>query len=125
VIPIFAHRMLHNQPLTIYGDGEQTRDFVNVTDVALANLRAAKASGVSGAFNVASGESVTVNQLVALMSEAGQSAPAVEHGRPRPGDVRHSRADISKAREAFGYEPTIGLCEGLVEYMGWARSELL
>ncbi len=125
VIPIFAHRMLRGEPLTVYGDGEQTRDFVNVADVARANLLAARAAGVSGAFNVASGESVTVNRLVELMREAGGTEASVEHAPPRKGDVRHSRADVTAARDALGYDPRVGLEEGLREYMTWARGALV
>ena len=125
VIPIFAHRMLGGEPLTVYGDGEQTRDFVNVRDIARANLLAARARGVSGAFNIASGESVTVNKLVGLMREAGGLSVEVEHAPPRKGDVLHSLADISAARGALGYEPAVNLREGLAEYMAWAKAETL
>jgi UDP-glucose 4-epimerase len=121
VIPIFAHRMLAGMPLRIHGDGEQTRDFVNVRDVALANYGAAMRRGVSGAFNVASGTRVTINELVRLMADASGLTPAAVHGPQRPGDVRHSLADISSARARIGYEPAVGLAEGLREYMGWAR----
>jgi UDP-glucose 4-epimerase len=124
VIPIFAYRMLNEMPVVIFGDGEQTRDFVNVRDVARANYRAARADGFSGAFNVASGTSITINELVRLMSEVSGITPAVEHGPPRPGDVRHSRADIDAAGRAFGYEPTVDLENGLREYMAWAAKEL-
>ena len=125
VIPIFAHLLLHGKSLTIYGDGEQTRDFVNVRDVARANLQAAQTRGASGAFNVASGEAITVNQLVALLREASGIDPKLEYGPPRKGDVRHSRADISAARIAFGYSPSVELAPGLAEYIDWARSNLL
>ena len=125
VIPIFAHRLLRGEPLTIYGDGEQTRDFVNVTDVARANLLAARATEVSGAFNVASGESLTVNQLVEMLGEASGVKPAVEHAAPRKGEVRDSRADITAARASLGYEPTVEIREGLAEYMAWAKTELV
>jgi len=124
VIPIFAHRMLRGEPLTVYGDGGQTRDFVNVSDVARANLLAARAAGVSGAFNVASGEAVTVNRLVELMRGASGVEPEVVHDPPRRGDVRDSLADISAARSALGYEPRVGLADGLADYMAWAKSEL-
>ncbi len=124
VIPIFAHRLLHGRPLTIFGDGEQTRDFVNVRDVARANYKAALAQGVSGAFNIASGTRITINRLAEMMCEAGGIQAAIEHGPPRKGDVRHSLADISAAREAFGYEPTVALEEGLAEYMDWAKEEM-
>jgi UDP-glucose 4-epimerase len=122
VIPIFAHRMLRGEPLTIHGDGEQTRDFINVRDVAEANYRAGESRGVSGAFNVASGTRVTINTLVALMASASGLSPDVVHGPPRPGDVRHSLADISQARARLGFTPTVALGDGLVEYMAWART---
>jgi UDP-glucose 4-epimerase len=121
VIPIFAHRMLRGLPVTIYGDGEQTRDFVNVRDVAAANYGAAMSRGVSGAFNIASGTRVTINALVALMAGASGITPQVEHGPPRKGDVRHSLADISQARARIGFEPRVDLAAGLSEYMRWAR----
>jgi UDP-glucose 4-epimerase len=124
VIPIFAHRMLRGDTLTIYDDGEQTRDFVNVRDVARANIQAAETRDLSGAFNVASGEAITVNHLVQLMREASGIEPSIKHEAPRKGDVRNSRADISAASAAFRYQPTVNLLEGLTEYMAWARSNL-
>jgi UDP-glucose 4-epimerase len=122
VIPIFANRMLQGLPVTIFGDGDQTRDFVNVQDVAEANYRAAMARGVSGAFNIASSTRVTINHLVELMATAGGLTPTVEHAAPRPGDVRHSLADITRARTSFQFEPAVELAAGLAEYMQWARS---
>ena len=123
-IPIFAHRMLRGETVTIFGDGEQTRDFVNVRDVARANLLASEARGVSGAFNVASATSITINRLVELMSEASGLRPEVVYGPPRKGDVRHSRADITAAHASLGFEPSVGLEEGLGEYMDWAKGEM-
>ncbi len=123
VIPIFAFKMLRGEPITIFGDGEQTRDFVNVRDVVQANLKAAKAKGVSGAFNISSGTRITVNELVRLLEEASGIRPEVKHGPPRPGDVRDSLADIAAARAAFGYEPAVALRDGLKEYMAWAKRE--
>ncbi|MCC6126710.1 MAG: NAD-dependent epimerase/dehydratase family protein [Pirellulales bacterium] len=125
VIPIFAHRMLHGKPVTIFGDGEQTRDFVNVRDVAMANYRAGMNRGVSGAFNIASATRVTVNRLVELMAEASGIEPIVEYGPPRPGDVRHSLADVSAANKAFGFDPGVTLEIGLKEYMDWAKTALV
>lgn len=125
VIPIFAHRMLHNEPLVIFGDGEQTRDFINVRDVARANYRAGVSRGVSGAFNLGSATRVTINELVRLMAEAGGIQAAITYGPPRQGDVRHSLADISAATNAFGFEPSVALPDGLKEYMDWAKRELV
>jgi UDP-glucose 4-epimerase len=123
VIPIFAHRVLHDEPITIFGDGEQTRDFVNVRDVAEANLRAAMTRGLSGAFNIGSGTRITINRLAALMvGESGVEA-SVQHAPPRKGDVRDSLADISAAQAAFGYRPAVRLEDGLREYMEWIRRE--
>jgi len=125
VIPIFAHRLLNGLPLTVFGDGEQTRDFVNVRDVARANLLAAQAIGVSGAFNIASGTAITINQLLTLLRDASGLQPQIEHNPPRQGDVRHSRADITAARTILGYEPFIDLGEGLTEYMAWAKGAMI
>jgi UDP-glucose 4-epimerase len=124
VIPIFVFQMLRGEHLTVFGDGEQTRDFVNVRDVVQANVRAAEAVGVSGAFNIGSGTRVTINDLVTLTSDAAGLVSLVRHGPPRPGDVRHSLADITAARRAFGFAPAVGLPEGLAEYVAWAREEI-
>lgn len=124
VIPIFAFRMLRGEPITIFGDGEQTRDFVNVRDVVRANIGAAVASGVSGAFNIGSASRISINALVQKLRDASGLDPAVEYGPPRPGDVRDSLADISAARHAFGFNPSVGMDEGLNEYFTWARTEV-
>ena len=124
VIPIFAHRMINGLPLTIFGDGEQTRDFVNVYDVARANYLAATTDTASGAFNLGSNTRVTINKLVDLISEVSGITPMVEYGPPRAGDVRDSLADISAAGEAFGFEATVDLKDGLREYMAWAKDVL-
>ena len=125
VIPIFAHRVLHHQPVTIFGDGEQTRDFVNVRDVAAANLNAARTAGVSGAFNIASGTRITINRLAALVIAESGGQATIEHAPPRKGDVRHSLADISAARAALGFTPRVGIEEGLRQYMTWSKQALI
>jgi nucleoside-diphosphate-sugar epimerase len=124
VIPIFAFQMLRGRTLTIFGDGEQTRDFVSVHDVVQANIKAAQAKGVSGAFNLGSGTRITINQLAELLQEAAGIKAKIIHGPPRPGDVRHSLADISAARAALGFEPAVSLADGLKEYMDWANAEV-
>ncbi|MBI4672640.1 MAG: SDR family NAD(P)-dependent oxidoreductase [Chloroflexi bacterium] len=121
VIPIFAHLILRGAPITIFGDGEQTRDFVNVRDVVQANYKAAMTRGVSDAFNIASGTRITINQLAALMRVASGLPVQIEYSAPRKGDVRHSLADISAAANAFGYPPTVDLHTGLCEYMAWVK----
>lgn len=123
VIPIFVFQMLRGEQLTIFGDGEQTRDFLNVHDVVEANLRAGAAAGLSGAFNVGSGTRISINHLVGALAAASGLQPRVVHGAPRPGDVRDSLADISAARAAFAFAPAVALEQGLAEYVAWARDE--
>lgn len=124
VIPIFAHRIYNHRPITIFGDGEQTRDFINVRDVVQANYKAAMTEGVSGAFNLGSSTRITINRLANMMIAISGTSVPVEHDAPRPGDVRHSLADISAASEAFGFRPEVELEEGLSEYLAWARKEM-
>jgi len=121
VVPMFAYRLLRGLPLVIFGDGEQTRDFVNVRDVARANLLAAQATAKSGAFNIASGTAVTINRLVEVIREISGMDMRVEHAPPRQGDVKHSWADITIARASLGYQPTVDLQEGLTEYLSWMK----
>ena len=123
VIPIFAFSMLRGEPITIFGDGEQTRDFIHVDDVVQANIKAARTPSVTGAYNIASASRITINELVRLLEQASGITPKVSHGPERPGDVRHSLADISKAQAAFGFSPIVGLEEGLRDYMRWAKQE--
>ena len=123
VIPIFAFKMLRGEPLTIFGDGEQTRDFINVKDVVQANIKAATAQGVSGAFNIGSGDRITINRLVELLRLASGLEPPVVYQAPRPGDVLHSLAEISAARSLLGFVPSVSMEEGLKVYMSWAAAE--
>lgn len=124
VIPIFTFQILRGESLTVFGDGEQTRDFVNVSDVVRANIGAARASGISGAYNIGSGSRISVNALVRNLAEAVGTDPIVRRGPDRPGDVRDSLADVSKAHRDFGYVPAVALADGLREYVDWARKEL-
>jgi len=123
VIPIFVFELLRGRPITIFGDGEQTRDFLNVRDVAQANLKAGKSVGVSGAFNVGSGSRITINDLVERINVAADIQPTVQHGPPRAGDVRHSLADITAAQSAFEFIPQVSIDEGLKQYVMWAKEE--
>ena len=124
VIPKFIQAMLRGERPTVFGDGEQTRDFTFVANVVDANLRAAEADAerVAGEiFNVGMGSRTSLNQLLTWLTElTGQTAGAV-YGPPRVGDVRDSQADISKARRAFGYSPSVSLYEGLRRTLAWFR----
>jgi len=119
VIPIWTDRLLDNNPLIIYGDGKQTRDFVNVRDVARANLLAFESDVESGVFNIATGEATKIKNLAELLLEISEQDIKIKHKPPREGEVRHSVADISKAETELGYVPEISLKKGLAEYIGW------
>ena len=120
-IPIFVFRMLRNESLLIYGDGEQTRDFVHVDDVVQANIKAAESIGVSGAFNIASGTRVSINRLVEMITKDNTHTVKIEYGTQRPGDVLHSLADISLANQRIDYTPSVDLESGIEGYVNWAR----
>lgn len=114
VIPRFIVQLARGEKPTVFGDGEQSRDFTYIDNVVDANLLAAERSEAVGeVINVACGERITLNRLLAELRDIlGVDTPA-EHGPPRAGDVRHSLADISKAHRLLGYDPGIALREGL------------
>ncbi|QLG64322.1 NAD-dependent epimerase/dehydratase family protein [Halorarum salinum] len=113
VIRAFLDQARSGGPLTVEGDGEQTRDFVHVSDVVDANLAAARTDDVGTAVNVGTGESVTIRELAGTVRDVTGADVDVVHTDPRPGDLRRSRADLSRAREVLGYEPTVSLRDGL------------
>ncbi len=126
VIPIFADRILKGVPMTVFGDGEQTRDFVNVADVAAANVAAAFTPHVAGAFNIGSAARISINELARVMQDVSGVHVGVEYGPERPGDVRDSLADISAAHAAFGFAPSVPIDgRGLSEYMAWIAADPL
>jgi UDP-glucose 4-epimerase len=115
--------LLQGETPVIYGDGKQSRDFVFVTDVVQANLRACTAPGVAGeVFNVASGKRYTVLELVMLLTEIIGCPFEVQHEAPRPGDVVHSQADISQARLRLGYEARVDFATGLERTVKWLNN---
>jgi len=120
VIPLFITGILAGKAIHVDGDGGQSRDFTYIDNVVQANLLAATAKGVSGEmFNVGVGKAGTLNELIAAIEKATGKKAVIEHGPPRPGDVRDSLADISKARKLLGYDPKFDLAKGLertVEY---------
>jgi nucleoside-diphosphate-sugar epimerase len=126
VMAKFARQMLRNEQPTINGDGEQSRDFTYIENVVQANLKAASAPAekVAGrVFNCACGKPFTLNQTYKMMAElTGYQGPA-RYGPPREGDIKHSYADISAAREAFGYEPAVDFAEGLRRTVDWYREQ--
>jgi len=113
VIPIFIARVSQNKPPIIYGDGEQTRDFTFIKDVIQANIIGAE-SDACGVFNIGRGENITINDLAKTITRIMEKDLQSEYQPPRVGDVKHSLADISKAR-AIGYESQYSLDKGLRE----------
>jgi UDP-glucose 4-epimerase len=123
VISIFADRVLRGAPITIFGDGSASRDFVFVDNVVAANVLAGTRAGVSGrSFNVALGERTTLLELAAAVGEACEATPTIVFAPERLGDVRDSVADISRAREDLGYAPTATLRDGLRALVAELRS---
>lgn len=123
VIPIFVTRLLSGKPPVIYGDGYQSRDFTFVDNVVQGNLLAAEAAEAAGeTFNVASGRSTTLLDLLRIIGQllSVSVEPVFEH--PRAGDVRESLADIAPARDKLGYEPTVTLEDGLRRSIDYYRS---
>ena len=124
VVSVFARALLENTPPTIYGDGEQTRDFTYIANVVDGVLRAVKAPGASGAVvNVATGSRISLNRLFEVMRDLTDSQLKVNYGPPRNGDVKDSLADITKARTLLGYEPTVSFEDGLRQTVEWYRAE--
>jgi UDP-glucose 4-epimerase len=122
VIPKFVNRIMEGKAPTIYGDGEQTRDFTFVRDVVQANVRAME-SDATGVFNVAAGTRISVNDLAGMIMEIIGNRVECAYEEPRAGDVRDSLGDISKAHAGFGYVPRYGMEDGLRETIGWFGSE--
>ncbi|HYQ72006.1 MAG TPA: SDR family oxidoreductase [Gammaproteobacteria bacterium] len=114
VISIFADCLQHGRQPAIYGDGGQTRDFVYVSDVVEANMRAATAPSAPGrAINVATGGTITINDLLRTICNIKDQPFAPRYLPGRQGDIRHSRADISTATEILGWQPEVGFEDGL------------
>ncbi|AXA35268.1 MAG: SDR family oxidoreductase [Candidatus Hydrogenedentota bacterium] len=125
VIPKFITRILRGEQPVIYGDGTQTRDFTYVENNVRANLAAAFAPNVSGrVFNVACGTSFSLLDLVREINSILGTKVEPIFAPPRKGDVRHSLADITAAKEAFGYEVTVDFREGLRRTIAWYREQL-
>ena len=123
VISRFISNLMNRERPVIFGDGEQSRDFNYIANVVDANLRAAETkTGIGQVINVGNGERTTLNELLKeIKSLIGNDAVETEYREPRAGDVRHSLADITKARELLGFEPRVKLREGLQLTIDWWR----
>ena len=122
VISVFIRALLDGRTPTIYGDGEQTRDFTYVANVVDGVLKACHAPGIAGqVINVATGGRVSLNALFATLRSLTGAPVVPAYGPARTGDVRHSQADIGRARAMLGYSPSIEFDEGLARTLDWAR----
>lgn len=123
VMPLFAAGFLNGTPITVNGDGEQSRDFTYIDNVVDANLRAATADDASGsAFNVACGQRTTLNEVLDHLRRMTEVDTEIVYGPDRPGDVRHSLADIDRAQSVLSYRPTVPLVAGLRSTVEYYRS---
>jgi UDP-glucose 4-epimerase len=124
VIALFAAALGSGKTPTIFGDGLQSRDFTYVTDVVQALQKAAAVPGISGrAYNVGTGKSVNLLELIVELNRLLGTNVVAQHAPPRAGDVRHSRADITRARKDLGYEPRVIFAEGLAATVRWMRQQ--
>jgi UDP-glucose 4-epimerase len=124
VIPIFVRCLMEGRPPRVFGDGEQSRDFTFVDDVVEANLRAARTPGAGGAaLNIGCGERHTLNELLGLLQDLMGTSLKPEYCPDRPGDVKHSLADVSRARDLIGYAPQVSFAEGVRRTVEWYRGQ--
>jgi nucleoside-diphosphate-sugar epimerase len=119
---LFCEALLDGRPITVFGDGEQTRTNTFVSDAVRGTIAAIDGGLVGEIYNIGGGEAITVNAAIEALGEALGVVPVVHHAGPRLGDQRHTEADTSKARAAFGYRPTVGPREGLHAQAAWQRS---
>jgi UDP-glucose 4-epimerase len=125
VLALFIPAVLEGRRPTIYGDGEQSRDFTYVKNVVEANLLACKASGVAGQFfNVACGDRITVNSMLQQINKITGKDISPVYADARAGDIKHSQADIARAKERLSYEPRVSFEEGLRDTIEWYRENL-
>jgi len=125
-IPAFVTAILKNEPPTIYGDGQQSRDFTYIDNVVQANLLAARAKQTKGeVVNIACGLAVTVNEIIAMINDATGKNVKPNYTDSRPGDVKHSLADITLAEKTIGFKPKVTFSEGLQKAIVWYRENLI
>lgn len=121
-VPIFARRLLDNKPVTVYGDGGQTRDLINVRDIVRANLIASEHPNAAGKiFNICTGVETRLLDLLDVMYELLPDAPSHVHTSPRPGDIYRSVGSPQKAAEQIGFRAEVSLVDGLKETVDWMR----
>jgi len=117
----FARAVLDDRTITLYGDGKQSRDFTFIDDIVAANVAAAESDAVGEVFNIGGGSRTTVNEVIATLGTIIGREPRVDRLDVQKGDVRHTAADTSRAREMLNYRPNVGLREGLEREVAWLR----
>lgn len=120
-VPIFIDRCLRGEDLVIYGDGEQTRDFIYVKDIVAANAAAAEGTA-TGIYNIACGRSMSVRTLAETLIRITGSSSRIVHAGERAGDVKHSLADTTRARTLLGFTPATSLEDGFAATIDWLRT---
>ncbi|MFZ6033219.1 MAG: NAD-dependent epimerase/dehydratase family protein [Melioribacter sp.] len=121
-VPIFITKALKNEDITVFGDGNQTRDFIYVKDVVKANILAAESEIEQGIYNVATGVSITINDLARMIVDITGSNSKIVHLEERPGDIKHSAASISETITELGFAPDIPLKTALEETISSYKS---
>jgi len=125
-IPAFVTAILKDESPTIYGDGEQSRDFTYIDNVVDANLLAGRAKRTQGeVVNIACGQAVTVNEIIDMINNLLGKNVKSKYVAQRPGDVKHSLADITAAKNLIGFEPVVQFKDGLQKAIGWYRENLI
>jgi nucleoside-diphosphate-sugar epimerase len=119
---IFIAKLLNNEPITVFGDGEQTRGSTFVRDCVAATLRAAERATPGEIFNIGGGEARSVNWVLRTLEELTGRPARIQYSAPRPGDQLHTLADIGHARAVLGFDPTTPLRTGLAEQVAWQRA---
>jgi UDP-glucose 4-epimerase len=120
VLPIFANALVHNKKAKIFGDGEQSRDFTYIEDIVDGTLRAMTKHNIDGEiFNIGSGGRTSINKLYALLCELMDRKSNPIHEKEKKGEVRHTHADITKARKHLGYKPRYNIQQGLKKFLDW------
>jgi UDP-glucose 4-epimerase len=122
-ISIFTRRLVNGEPITIFGDGKQSRDFIFVKDVVRANLRASESDSAGEVFNVCTGCETSLLDLLETLSEVFHRQPEVRFEAPRPGDIYRSKGDPEKAAAILGFRASTSLTSGLAQTIQWMKSK--
>lgn len=123
VVPKFITNVLNGKSPIIFGDGEQTRDFTYVEDVVTANIFAAE-STTTGVFNIAGGTRISINTLAKLIIQLCKKNVTIDYQKPRSGDILHSLADITRAKNTFNFKSNFSITEGIKETITWFQKQM-